>query len=204
MTETEKTTLLICCGAIATEVVSMVKHHGWENLQIQCLPAHLHSTPKEIPEAIRTKIHAERGKFDDMVVLYSDCGTGGQLDRVLREEGVDRIGGAHCYDILAGQDEFAKMMADEPESFFVTGFLARNFERLVLKGMGLDRYPHMIERFFRNYTRRVYLAHTDDPKLKLFAEQAAETLGLRFEMRLVGSGEYQQFVAARCKLKPRK
>ncbi|MCP4072520.1 MAG: DUF1638 domain-containing protein [Hyphomicrobiales bacterium] len=201
--ETEKDTLLICCGAIANEVVSMVRHNGWDNLHIQCLPPHLHSTPMKIPEAVRKKIHAARGRFDDMLVLYSDCGTGGQLDAVLREEGVERIGGAHCYDILAGQDEFAKMMADEPGSFFVTGFLARNFERLVLKGLGLDRYPHMIERFFRHYTRLVYLAHSDDTRLKLDAEQAAKTLGLRFEMRLVGSGEYQQFVASRCNLKSR-
>jgi uncharacterized protein DUF1638 len=201
--ETEKSILLICCGAIAHEIVSMVRHNGWDNLHVQCLPAHLHRTPKEIPEAIREKIHAARGQFDDMLVLYSDCGTGGQLDTVLREEGVDRIGGAHCYDILAGQDEFAKMMAEEPGSFFVTGFLARNFERLVLKGLGLDRYPHMIERIFRNYSRVVYLAHTDDPQTKMQAERAAKTLGLRFEMRLVGSGGYQQFVASRCNLKPR-
>ncbi|MCP3972244.1 MAG: DUF1638 domain-containing protein [Rhodobacteraceae bacterium] len=198
--ETGKGTLLICCGAIANEVVSMVRHNGWDDLHIQCLPAHLHGTPKKIPEAVRAKIHAARGQFDDMVVLYSDCGTGGQLDAVLQEEGVDRIGGAHCYDILAGRDEFARMMADEPGSFFVTGFLARNFDRLVLRGMGLDRYPHMIGRFFRNYTRLVYLAHTDDPKLRMHAEQAAETLGLRFEMRLVGSGEYPQFLETRCGL----
>ncbi|MCP5074836.1 MAG: DUF1638 domain-containing protein [Rhodobacteraceae bacterium] len=181
----------------------MVRHNGWDDLHIQCLPAHLHSTPKKIPEAIRAKIQSSRGKFDDMVVLYSDCGTGGQLDAVLREEGVDRIGGAHCYDILAGREEFAKMMEDEPGSFFVTEFLARNFERLVLKGLGLDRYPHMIGRFFQHYTRLVYLARTDDEKTRLQAEAAAETLGLRFEMRLVGSGEYQQFLAARCKLVPR-
>ncbi|MCP5036835.1 MAG: DUF1638 domain-containing protein [Rhodobacteraceae bacterium] len=198
--ETGKGTLLICCGAISNEVVSMVRHNGWDNLHIQCLPAHLHSTPQKIPEAIRKKIHASRGKFDDMVVLYSDCGTAGRIDAVLREEGVDGIGGAHCYDILAGRDEFAKMMEAEPGSYFVTGFLARNFERLVLKSLGLDRYPHMIERFFRNYTRLVYLAHTDDPKTKNHAEQAAQTLGLRFEMRLVGSGEYQQFIASRCNL----
>ncbi len=201
--ETPKGTLLICCGAIANEVVSMVRHNGWDDLHIQCLPAHLHNTPGKIPEAVRTKIQASRGKFNDMVVLYSDCGTGGQLDTVLREEGVDRIGGAHCYDILAGQENFAEIMENEPGSFFVTEFLARNFERLVLKGLGLDKFPHMIDRIFENYTRLIYLARTDNEKTRLQAEAAAKTLGLHFEMRLVGSGEYQQFLAARCKLEPR-
>ncbi len=40
-------------------------------------------------------------------------------------------------------------------------------------------------------------------KKPMSAEQAAETLGLRFEMRLVGSGEYPQFLASRCGLKRR-
>ena len=94
-------------------------------------------------------------------------------------------------------------MENEPGSFFVTEFLARNFERLVLKGLGLDKFPHMIDRIFENYTRLIYLARTDNEKTRLQAEAAAKTLGLRFEMRLVGSGEYQQFLAARCKLGPR-
>ena len=195
---TEKGTLLICCGAIAREIVTMVEHNGWDTMHVQCLPAHLHSTPREIPEAIREKIRTSRDQFDDILVIYSDCGTGGQLDKVLREEGVERIGGSHCYEIFAGRDEFAKMMENEPGSFFLTSFLARNFERLVLKGLGLDRRPEMTARIFQNYTRLVYLAHTDDPKITELAQQAAETLGLRFEMRLVGSGGFQEFVAAHC------
>jgi len=134
--EPEKGTLLICCGAIAREIVTVVEHNGWDSLHVQCLPAHLHGTPRKIPEAVREKIHASRDRFDDILVLYSDCGTGGQLDKVLREEGVERIGGAHCYEMLAGRKAFSKIMEDEPGSFFLTGFLARNFERLVMKGLG--------------------------------------------------------------------
>ncbi len=194
--DTEKDTLLICCGAIAREIVAMVEQNGWHTIHVQCLPAHLHSTPSKIPEAMRQKIRASRGKFDDILVLYSDCGTGGLLDKVLREEGVERIGGSHCYEIFAGSDAFSKIMEDEPGSFFLTGFLARNFERLVMKGLGLDKHPQLIKRFFRNYTRLVYLAHTPDPETREMAEKAAKTLGLRFEMRLVGWGDYESFVAA--------
>ncbi|MCP5073774.1 MAG: DUF1638 domain-containing protein [Rhodobacteraceae bacterium] len=174
----------------------MVEHNGWDSIHVRCLPAHLHSTPSKIPEAVREKIRANRDQFDDILVLYSDCGTGGQLDKVLVEEGVEGIGGAHCYEIFAGRDAFSTIMEDEPGSFFLTSFLARNFDRLVMKGLGLDKHPQLIGRFFRNYSRLVYLAQTDDPKTLELAEKAAGTLGLRFETRLVGSGEYQKFVAA--------
>lgn len=191
----EKKTLLICCGAIAREIVAMVEQNGWQHMHVQCLPAQLHNTPAKIPEALRAKIQASRSKFDDILVLYSDCGTGGLIDKVLREENVERIHGAHCYEVFAGSDAFAKLMDEEQGSFFLTGFLARNFERLVIKGLGLDKHPQFIKRCFRNYTRLVYLAQTQDRETMEMAEKAAQTLGLRFEVRHVGLGDYERFVS---------
>ncbi len=190
-------TLLICCGAIAREIVAVVKRNGWEHMHIQCLPANIHNTPKRIPEAVRAKIRAARGGFDDMLVLFSDCGTGGGLDHVLQEEGVERIGGTHCYEVFAGTDEFARLMEEEPGTFFLTDFLARHFDRLVIGGLGLDRHPELRDTYFGNYRRLVYLAQTEDAGIQARAERAAETLGLDFEMRFVGRGGYERFLAAR-------
>jgi hypothetical protein len=190
-------TLLICCGAIAREIVTLVKQNGWEHMHIQCLPASIHNAPKRIPEAVRAKIRAARGRFDDILVLFSDCGTGGGLDRVLQEEGVERIGGAHCYEVFAGTDSFVRLMEEEPGTFFLTDFLARHFDRLVIGGLGLDRHPELRDRYFGNYRRLVYLAQTEDAGIRARAERAAETLSLDFEMRFVGHGGYEQFLLAR-------
>ncbi len=193
--EPKKGTLLITCGAVANEVVSLLRHNGWDDLHVKCLPAHIHNTPEKIPEATRQKIHEARDHYDEILCLFGDCGTAGKLDKVLEEEGVERIPGAHCYEVLAGYENFADMMEYEPGSYFLTAYLARNFDRLVIRGNRLDKYPDMIPRIFRNYTRLVYLAHSDDPKTRKLAEKAAETLGLRFEMRLVGSGAFEDFLA---------
>jgi hypothetical protein len=190
-------TLLICCGAIAREIVTLMRRYGWDHMRIQCLPASVHNRPEDIPEAVRAKIRAARGRFDDILVLFSDCGTGGGLDRVLQEEGVDRIGGAHCYEVFAGGDAFAGLMEEEPGTFFLTDFLARHFDRLVIKGLGLDRRPELRDIYFENYRRLVYLAQTEDAAIRARAERAAKTLGLDFEMRFVGLGGYQRFLAAR-------
>ena len=193
----ERRILLICCGAIAREIVALVKANGWDHMRIQCLPAIIHNTPERIPEAVRAKIHASRADFDDILVLFSDCGTGGVLDRVLREEGVERIGGTHCYEIFAGEDAFARLMAEEPGTFFVTDYLARHFDRLVIAGLGLDRYPELRDRYFSHYSRLVHLAQTEDPETGAKAARAADALGLRFETRLVGRGGYERFLASR-------
>ncbi len=191
-------TLLICCGAVAREIVALIDENGWDDvMHITCLPAHLHNAPEKIPEAVRAKIRAGRTRYGDIVVLYADCGTGGKLDRVLDEEGVARIDGVHCYEIYAGGDAFAALMRTEPGCFFLTDFLTRHFDRLIIKGLGLDRFPKLRDTYFRRYKKLVYLAQTEDPALEAKARAAAARLGLEFETRFTGYGGFQDFLTAR-------
>ena len=115
---------------------------------------------------------------------------------MLDEEGVEGIGGAHCYEVFAGR-AFAEMIDEEPGSFFVTDFLARNFDRLVFRGLGLDRFPELRDTYFGNYKKLVYLAQTHDPELEAKAQAAAESIGLDFELRYTAHGGYESFLRAR-------
>ncbi len=187
--------LLICCGSLAHEITELVRAHSWEHMRITCLPAHIHTTPDKIPEAVRAKIHAARGTVDNILVLFSDCGTGGKLNEVLVEEGIEGIGGAHCYEIFAGKENFAALMDDEPGSFFLTDFLTRHFDRLIMAGLGLDRFPKLRNTYFGHYNKLVYLAQGEDLELQEKAKAAAQTLGLNYEMRHTGYGDYRDFLA---------
>ncbi len=189
-------TLLIACGALAREILALTGQHGWRHLAVTCLPAHYHNTPARIPEAVRARIRENRGRYQRIFVVYGDCGTGGLLDDVLAEEGVERIAGPHCYQFFAGAADFAALMEAEPGSFFLTDYLARHFDRLILEGLGLDRHPELRDDYFGNYRRLVYLAQTEDPALHRAAEAAARRLGLAFECRRTGYGELQPFLAA--------
>lgn len=197
MTAEAPQTLLISCGALAQVVVRLIRENGWDHFHVECLPAHLHNAPERIPEAVRRKIRSGRERYDDVLVLYSDCGTGGGLDRVLYEEGVERIGGAHCYEMFSGSADFRALREAEPGCFFLTDFLARNFERLVYRGLGLDRFPKLREVYFGRYTKVLYLAQSDDPELTAKAQHAADLLGLPLERRYTGPGTYRDFLAAR-------
>ena len=189
--------LVIGCGALARELVAIVRQAALENVTITCLPATLHNRPGGIPAAVRGKIRAGRAAgFERVFVAYADCGTGGLLDRVLAEEGVDRLAGAHCYEVFAGSRDFAGMMDEEPGTFFLTDFLARNVDRLVFHGLGLDRHPDLLPVYFGNYRRLVYLAQADDPALVAAARRAAARLGLMFELRPTGLGELRPAILA--------
>ncbi len=186
-------TLVICCGAVARAVTAIVRRNGWEHIRIQCLAPELHNDPQRLLDGVRAKIRDNRERFDRMMVLYSDCGTGGGMQKMLDQEGVEGIGGAHCYEVFAGPS-FSSIIEEEPGCFFVTDFLARNFERLVFRGLGLDRYPKLRDVYFGRYRKLVYLAQSRDSEIRAKAEAAAESIGLEFEFRYTGFGDYEPFL----------
>jgi hypothetical protein len=189
-------TLLIACGALAREVLALVEVNGWRNIAVTCLPAHYHNTPAKIPEAVRAKIRDNRGRYDRILVAYGDCGTGGLLDEVLAQEGVERIGGPHCYQFYAGIADFTALMEAEPGTLFLTDYLARHFDRIIIEGLAIDRHPELRDDYFGNYSRVVYLAQTKNRELERMAESAARRLGLAYEYRFTGYGELASFLAA--------
>ena len=143
---------------------------------------------------MRRKIRAARKTHERILVAYGDCGTGGELDRVLAEEGVERIDGPHCYQFYMGTAEFEALMAADPTTFFLTDYMVRHFDRLIFQGLGLDRHPELRDDYFGNYRRLIYLAQIEDPQLKAKAEQAARRLGLEFDYRLTAYGELETFI----------
>ena len=190
------TTLLIACGALAREVVDVIRLNGWTHFSVTCLPAIWHNTPNKIPEGVRRKIDEARGNYDRILVLYGDCGSGGLLDRVLEEEGVERIDGPHCYDFYSGVEDFLAEADADPTCFYLTDYLARHFDRLIIEGLGIDRHPELLPTYFGNYTTLVYLAQTEDAALEAKAAAAADRLGLTYRYHFTGYGELGSFIQA--------
>jgi hypothetical protein len=191
-----KRVLVIACGALAREIGAVIERTGLDHIALQCLPATLHNRPERIAPAVQRAIRTARGRFDRVFVAYADCGTGGALDRVLAEAGVARLPGPHCYAFYSGVDRFAAAGDADMRSFFLTDFLARQFEALVIEPLGLDRHPNLRDAYFGGYERVVYLAQSDDAALETAARAAAARLGLAYERRFVGYGDLAPAIAA--------
>lgn len=185
-------TLVIACGALAHEITALQRINQWSHLAVQCLPADWHNTPEKITPGVAARIaQARAAGFEHLFVAYADCGTGGQLDALLEREGVERLPGAHCYGFFAGDRLFDELNEAALGSFYLTDFLLRHFDRLVIKGLGLDRHPELLPVYFGNYTHLVYLAQRESPDGRALGEAAARRLGLRFSHRLTGYGELE-------------
>ncbi|MEE9447355.1 MAG: DUF1638 domain-containing protein [Arenicellales bacterium] len=179
---------ILACGALANELIALKKLNGWNEMNVTCLPAHYHQTPDKIPQAVEVaidKIHAKNNH--DILIAYGDCGTGGRLDSVIEKAvqktklNISRLPGAHCYEFFAGSAQFAALHEAELGTFYLTDFLTQHFDTYVWRALGLDRKPELLEMYFGNYKKLVYLAQTPSETLKILAEQHAQTLGLAFE-----------------------
>jgi hypothetical protein len=193
--------LIIACGALAHEITALRRANHWDELHVRCLPAELHNRPEKIPAAVRAMIHDSRSRYRSIFVAYADCGTGGMLDKVLREEGVERIPGAHCYEFFATATVFAALAEAEPGTFYLTDFLLRHFERLVIQGLGLDRHPELFSTYFGNYRKLVYLAQAPTPGSEEAGRAVAKRMGLEYEYRRTGYGTLGDTLTAAVKRK---
>jgi hypothetical protein len=190
-------TALIACGALAREILQIIRMNQLEHLALYCLPAKYHNTPNLICDAIEAKIHALQDDFDHFLIAYGDCGTGGALDRLCQKYNITRIDGAHCYSFFAGADVFDQLQEQEIGTFYLTDYLARHFDQLIMEGMGLNRYPEMRDMLFGNYTKLVYLAQSDDKALDKMAQEAAEKLQLSYERIATGYGLLTDFLTVK-------
>ena len=189
-------TLVLGCGALARELLELVERNGLAGaVDVRCLPAPLHNRPEQIGPLLDARMAELAPQYERVFVAYADCGTAGAVDRVVDKYGVERLPGAHCYAFYAGIDTFAGIAAEEPGTFYLTDFLARSFEALVYRGLGLDRYPRLRDAYFGNYRRVVYLSQHEDPELLAMARRAADRLALEFEHRPTGYGELGAAIA---------
>jgi len=189
--------LLLACGALGREIVDLIERNRWTAFDLQCLPAKWHNTPAKIVPALHEKIAEAKPRYQSIFVLYGDCGTGGDIDKLLAEEGIERLEGPHCYAFFSGQETFAKTAEEDVTAFFLTDYLARHFDKLIWEGLGIDRHPELLPLYFGNYTKIVFLAQTRNEDLAKKAMAAAKRLGLAYEYRYTGYGELERDLKAR-------
>jgi len=189
-----KNNLIIACGALSYELNLLKKLNKWEHLTIQCLDAKLHNTPKLIPGKVKEKLDAMNDDYDGVFIAYADCGTGGLLDALLEPYNVERLPGAHCYEFFSGQEIFEELCTNEMGTFYLTDFLVKHFDRLVIKGLGLDKHPELQKEYFGNYKKVVYLAQSRSETLIEESKQCAEFLGLEHSTHYTGLGNFKKHI----------
>ncbi|TCP61302.1 uncharacterized protein DUF1638 [Rhodovulum bhavnagarense] len=189
-------TLVIACGALAHEITALKRLNGWSHLDLACLPAIWHNHPERIVPGVEEAVRHHRTAYDTVLVAYGDCGTGGKLAQTCATLGVEMIAAPHCYAFYEGADRFAAH-PEEIAAFYLTDFLARQFDAFVWRPLGLDRCPELVQSYFGNYEKLVYLAQTRDRALNARARDCATRLGLTYERRLTGYGDLPAFLAPR-------
>jgi Protein of unknown function (DUF1638) len=174
---------VVACGAIATHISNIASRENFD-VTIYPLPPLLHNHPEKIAGEVDAKIEEIKDKYSIIAVAYADCGSYGALDKVLEKHGISRLGGDHCYDVFAGRQKVMELTTTG--TYFFTDYLVKSFHRSVVVELGLDRHPELIDDYFKNYSKVVWLAQNPTAELKVAAQAAADLMKLPLEIDIVG------------------
>ncbi len=190
MNETPRV-LILACGALAREIRDIARLHKLDNVTLECLPAVLHNHPSKIPDAVRARLDRDAHHYDRVLLGYADCGTSGELEKICAQRGVEMLPGDHCYEFFAGGDTWQRLHHRDPTAFYLTDYLAKHFERIIMDGLGIAKHPELINAYFGNYTKVIHLAQTDDPIIDAAARAAADRLGLAHQRLATTYGDLE-------------
>lgn len=186
---------IIACGAIVRELLAIARRQAW-TFELTAVPAQLHNAPQRIAPAVAAKLDAWADRFDVILVGYADCGSGGAVEALTaRYHHVVHIPGPHCYEFYGGH-AFTRHSEAHPGTFYLTDFLARHFDGLVWKGLGLDRHPELLPLYFGNYTHLLYLRQSAEHDQADRARAAAARMGLHYLEMESGLDELEARVVA--------
>ena len=157
---------LIACGALARELVAITSQFPDGAVDLTCLPASWHNHPERIVPGLRRKVNALRRRDGASRLSMATAEPAAALTPISNAEKIPRIPGPHCYEMFLGDTAFEEEMERELGTFFLTDYMVRHFERIVMQGMGLRRHPELRDMYFAHYRRVLYIAQTRDPALE--------------------------------------
>jgi hypothetical protein len=183
VTSTGAPVALIACGAVAQDTAAIVKQRGW-NADVHGISSDLHMTPLEIAPAVEQKLEQLLPKYERVIVVYGDCGTGGRLDAVLEKYPAVRPAGFHCFQWYSG-DLYARSEEDIG-IYFLTDWLVQNWDRATIHGLGLDRFPWLKDTYFEHITRILFVRQHVDAEREAKAREIADWMGKPLEIHDLG------------------
>ena len=183
MTSTGAPVALIACGAVALDAAAIVKQRGWR-ADVHGISSDLHMTPQDIGPAVEEKLRQLLPRYERVVVVYGDCGTGGRLDEVLARYPAARPAGFHCFQWYAG--ELYERFAEDIGIYFLTDWLVENWDRATIHGLGLDRFPGLRETYFGNISRILFVRQHPDEAREEKAREIASWMGKPLEIHDLG------------------
>jgi hypothetical protein len=183
VTSTGVKVAFIACGAVARDTAALVERHGWD-ADVHGISSDLHMTPLEIAPAVEEKLRTLIPTYERVIVVYGDCGTGGRLDEILARYPAARPAGHHCFQWYSG--ELYDRFEIDIGIYFLTDWLVQNWDRAVIKGLGIDRFPLLKETYFGNITRILFVRQHPDPEREAKAREIAAWMGKPIEVHDLG------------------
>lgn len=170
---------LIACGVFKPALEFLKVEEKYPQLRLTFLPSNLHLYPQELKKKLLKEIVSARKRDEQPLSLYGNCFPG--IDKICTRNCGHKIPGLHCYEILLGNQKYAKIIKKTAGSYFLERELIINFKEYCLDP--LELYDNEIRKsFFRHYKKLIYVRQPPDPDLNVEADELAEFLNLSLEI----------------------
>ena len=103
---------------------------------------------------------------------------------------------------MYGGDDFRKSVKEVPGTYILTDYLIHAWDKLIIRGLKLDKHPKLKTLMFAHYKRMIYYSQEEDEKLIEKAQNIADDLGLELIVQHVGYGELETRLVAIMEDKP--
>lgn len=153
---------LIGCGILQKEVNSLIAKNNWP-LTTDFLPASLHIDFKRLACALQGGL--SRHTDEQTIVFYGACHP--RMDNMLDEAGTLRTPGQNCIEMLLGEEEFNRELANG--AYFLLDNWAHNWDSVIAQTFGSN--INVIRDIFHDQHR--YLLCLRTPQSEDFSQQAA-------------------------------
>jgi hypothetical protein len=181
-----QTMRIISCIVFKPAIDALQLEKRYPGIRVTYLPSNLHLRPQELRERILARIRAARKRKERIICLYGDCFPG--IDEFCEAQGVAKVPGHYCYEMLLGSQRFEQLLDDMAETYFVEKELIQNFEEYC--ALPLELHDEEMKRYcFEQYRRLLYVRQPADPDLLARAGEVADFLGLSLD---ISDADYSQ------------
>lgn len=173
-----QTLSLVGCGILLKEVNFLIAKNNWP-LTTDFLPASLHIDFKRLAGALHEGL--SRHTHEQTIVFYGACHP--RMDNMLNEAGTLRTLGQNCLEMLLGEEEFNRELANG--AYFLLDDWSRNWDEAIAKTFGSN--INVIRDIFHD--QHCYLLCLRTPQSDDFSRKAAHIgtmLDLPVQWRDVG------------------
>jgi len=180
---------LITCDALRSNIDQLLTRYSIEG-KIEYIDSALHVVVHRLNKAVESALDEQSALGNEAVLGFGRCCN--IVDEWAEQHEAPYTKVENCYHLFLG-DAYYDLLKEEPGTYFLTNYLARNFKELVIHPLKIDEYPQLKDMLFKHYKRLLFI-DTDNTGITEAAEEVSAYLELPLVYRKADLSYFEEIM----------